>query len=99
MPAYMVIAAKIHDRDAFRSGYGQAAAALVKKFGGEYIVLAPGAELLEGALEGYTSMAISRWPDKAAARAFWDSEEYAQVKKLREGQADVEVMLVEMPDA
>ncbi len=98
MAAYMIVAAKIHDRDKFRSGYGSAAAALVHKFGGEYLVLAPGAELLEGSLEGYTSIAISKWPDRASARAFWDSAEYAEVKKLREGLADVEVQLVEMPD-
>ncbi len=95
MAAYMVIAAKIHDREAFKSGYGQAAAALVAKFGGEYVVLGPGADLLEGTLEGYTSIAISKWPDKATAQAFWDSPEYAEVKKLRDGLADVEVLLVE----
>ncbi len=97
MAAYMIIAAKIHDRDGFKAGYGAAAAALVKKFGGEYLVLGPGAELLEGTLEGYSSVAISKWPDRATARAFWDSDEYAEVKKLREGMADVEVLLVEVP--
>ena len=97
MAAYMLIAAKITDRDAFRSGYGKAAAALVAKYGGEYLVLAPGAELLEGTLEGYSSVALSKWPDKATALAFWNSAEYAEAKKLREGLADVEVILVEAP--
>lgn len=97
MAAYMLIAAKIGDRDAFRSGYGRAAAELVAKYGGEYLVLAPGAELLEGTLEGYSSVAISKWPDKATALAFWNSAEYAEAKKLREGFADVEVILVEAP--
>lgn len=97
MAAYMLIAAKISDRDAFKTGYGQAAAKLVGQFGGEYLVLAPGAELLEGSLDGYTSIAISKWPDKAAAKAFWNSSEYDEVKKLREGLADVEVLLVEAP--
>ncbi|MEM6575099.1 MAG: DUF1330 domain-containing protein [Pseudomonadota bacterium] len=97
MPAYMIIAAKIHDRDGFKAGYGAAAAALVKQFGGEYLVLGPGAELLEGTLEGYTSIAVSKWPDRATAKAFWESDEYAEVKKLREGMADVEVLLVDTP--
>lgn len=97
MAAYMLIAAKISDRDAFKSGYGQAAAKLVSQFGGEYLVLAPGAELLEGSLDGYTSIAISKWPDKAAAKAFWNSSEYDEVKKLREGLSEVEVLLVEAP--
>jgi len=79
MAAYMIIAAKIHDRDKFRAGYGSAAAALVKQFGGEYLLVGPGAELLEGSLEGYTSIAISKWPDGDTAKAFWDSYEYAKV--------------------
>lgn len=97
MPAFMIIAAKINDREQFKSGYGQAAAKLVAKGGGEYVVLAPGATLLEGTLEGYTSVAISKWPSREAAQAFWDSEEYAEVKKLREGLADCQVLLVDTP--
>ncbi len=94
MAAYMLIAARISDREKFKDGYGQAAAALVAECGGSYIVLAPGAELLEGTLEGYTSVAISQWPDRATAKAFWDSPQYAEIKKLRDGIADVQVLLV-----
>lgn len=95
MTAFMMIACKIHDRDRFRAGYGQAVAPLVAQYGGEYLIVAPGAELLEGTLEGYASVAISKWPDKASAKKFWDSPEYAEVKKLREGIAEAEVLLVE----
>ena len=97
MAAYMMIACKIADREKFIAGYGQAVPPLVKKYGGEYIVVAPGAELLEGTLEGYTSVAISKWPDKGAAKRFWNSPEYAEAKKLRDGIADVQVLLVEAP--
>ncbi len=97
MPAYMIIAAKINDRDKFRNQYGQAAAKLVAKCGGEYIVLAPGATVLEGSLDGYSSIAISKWPNREMAQAFWDSNEYAEVKKLREGLADCQVLLVDTP--
>ncbi len=95
MPAYMIIAAKITDRENFIAGYGQEAAKLVTKFGGEYLFVAPGATLLEGSLEGYSSVALSKWNSRADAEAFWNSDEYAEVKKLREGMAEVEVMLVE----
>lgn len=97
MPAYMVIACKIHDREKFVSGYGAAVPEIVKQYGGEYLIVAPGAELLEGTLEGYASIAISKWESKDAARKFWNSAEYAEVKKLREGLADAEVMIVEAP--
>lgn len=97
MSAYMMIMAKITDREKFVAGYGNAAAKLVAQFGGEYEFVLPGATLLEGCLEGYTSVALSKWPSRDAAMAFWNSAEYAEVKKLRDGIADVEVLLVDKP--
>lgn len=97
MPAYMIVTAKIHDRDKFIAGYGAAAGALVDKFGGKYVLRGPDADLLEGEFGGGASMVISEWPDKDAAKKFWDSPEYEEVKKLREGLADVQVLLIESP--
>ena len=95
MPAYMIISAKISDRDAFINRYGKAAAALVAQFGGRYVLRAPGVELLEGEFGNGASVVISEWPDKQAARTFWNSPEYAEVKKLRDGLAQCQVLLVE----
>jgi uncharacterized protein (DUF1330 family) len=97
MPAYMIIAAKIADRDSFINGYGKAAAVLVAQFGGQYVLRAPGAEMLEGSFGDGASVVISLWPDKDAARRFWNSPEYGEVKKLREGVADCQVLLIETP--
>ena len=98
MTAYMIVTAQIHDRDAFISGYGPAAAALIQQFGGEYLLRGPGAELLEGDWGDGASMVLSKWPDREAVRRFWNSPEYAEVKKLREGLADVQVLLIDGPD-
>ena len=95
MTAYIIVTAKIADRDAFISGYGMAAAKLVEQFGGRYVLRGPGAELLEGGFGDCASMVISEWPDKDAAKAFWNSPEYAEAKKLREGIADCQVLLIE----
>lgn len=97
MAAYMVVLADIHDRDAFISGYASKAAALVDQFGGRYVLRAPGGTLLEGTVAENQSLVISEWPDRDAALAFWNSDEYAQVKTLREGVADCQVVLVEAP--
>lgn len=101
MPAYMIVTAKIADRDAFIAGYGVAAAALVEKFGGQYVLRGPGAQMLEGDVGatdwGGASMVISQWPTKDAALAFWNSPEYAEARKLREGLADCQVLLIEAP--
>jgi uncharacterized protein (DUF1330 family) len=97
MPAYMIVTAKIADRDAFIFGYGAAAAKLVEKFGGKYVLRGPGAELLEGDFGDGASMVISEWPDKDTAKRFWNSPEYMEAKKLREGIAHCQVLLIEAP--
>ena len=97
MPAYMIVTAKIADREAFIGGYGAAAAKLVAQFGGRYVLRGPGVTLLEGTFGEGASMVISEWPDRAAAEAFWHSPEYAEAKKLRAGAADCQVLLIEAP--
>ena len=97
MPAYMIVVAHITDRDKFIGGYAPAAAELVSRFGGRYVLRAPGAEVLEGEIGPNRSVVVSEWPDKAAALRFWNSPEYQQVKQLREGACTAEVLLVEAP--
>jgi uncharacterized protein (DUF1330 family) len=97
MAAYMIVTAKIANREKFIQGYGAAAAALVEQFGGRYVLRGPGAELLEGDWGDGASMVISEWPDKETAKRFWNSPEYAAAKKLREGAAEVQVLLIEAP--
>ncbi len=97
MTAYMIITAIIKDRDAFIQGYSKATAPLVARFGGHYVMRAPDALLLEGDFGHGGSMAISEWPDKESALAFWNSPEYAEAKKLREGLAEVQVLLIQAP--
>lgn len=99
MPAYMIVTCNIRDRERFINGYGAVAAKLVEQHGGRYLLRAPGAELLEGEIGasdfGGASMVISQWPDKAAVHRFWNSPEYAEARKLREGIATCQVLLVE----
>lgn len=95
MPAYMIVIAKISDRQRFIAEYGAVAGDLVVRFGGRYVLRGPGAELLEGGFGDGASMVISEWPDKAAARRFWNSPEYQAAKALRGGLADCQVLLIE----
>lgn len=94
MTAWLVITARIHDREAFINGYGPAAAKLMDQFGGRYVIRAPGAAVLEGDGVDGASVVVSEWASRTSAMAFWTSPEYAEVKKLREGLADVQVILV-----
>ena len=95
MTAWLVVTAHVRDRPAFIAGYAPAAAALTERFGGRYLVRAPGALQLEGTGDDGASVVISQWPDKAAALAFWNSPDYAEIKSLRTGIADVSVLLVD----
>jgi len=95
--AYMIIAATISDRDQFLKGYSKATAPLVEKFGGRYIMRAPGGKLFEGNWGEGASIAISEWPDQASIDAFWNSPEYQEAKKLREDISDVQVIVITAP--
>ncbi len=97
MAAYMIVFANIRDRQRFLTEYGAPAAALIAQHGGEYLVRAPGVESLEGGLFDGASAVISRWPDKAAIRRFWDSPDYQALKAARQDLAEAHVMIVEQP--
>ncbi len=97
---YMVILAKFTDRDRFMSTYAQVVPPLVERFGGRYVLMGQGVEVLEGAWgedgDG-GSMLISEWPDKEAVHAFWNSAEYKEAKKLRQGTGTFQVVVIEAP--
>ncbi len=38
---------------------------------------------------------LIEFPDAGAARAWWESEEYAPLKELRRGASDTNIVLVE----
>ena len=97
MAAYMIVFAKIHDRDRFIKEYGAPTAQLIERFGGQYLVRAPGVTTLEGGLFEGTSAVISKWPDRAALDAFYTSPDYAPLKAAREQISDVNIMVVEDP--
>ena len=98
MSAYLVVQASLTDPVKFRD-YTAQVPALIKRFGGRYIVLGGEQEAIESTLPPFRTV-ISEWPDRAAALAFWHSPEYTAAKKLREGTGSFTVSLVDgMPVA
>ncbi len=95
---YMIVLAAFSDRDRFLAHYQPAVAPLIEAFGGRYIMLGRGLQTLEGAFPSGGSSVISLWPDRAAALKFWNSSEYAEVKKLRDGTGDFQVVLIDAPE-
>jgi uncharacterized protein (DUF1330 family) len=86
MPAYMLSIIQVTRPDANFKLYIERAAALSAKFGGEYVIRGKPAAVYEGkAFEG-KSVVVSRFPDMAQLKAFYEGEEYQQqLKPLRAG--------------
>ena len=97
LKCYMIVIAEITDRQKFLDGYGREVPKLVERFGGRYLVKGGGGEFVEGGWCDSPSALVSQWPDKATALAFWNSPEYQQAKKLREGTGRFQVTLIEAP--
>lgn len=93
MPAYLVIKAKVTDPARF-APYAAQAAALLERFGGQYLVRGGSQQRLEGEDDGMR-VVVSRFPDRAAALAFWNSPEYTECKAIRAATGVFEVSLVE----
>jgi uncharacterized protein (DUF1330 family) len=92
---YMIVIAELTDRARFLSGYAQVVPPLVAKFGGRYLLTGSGGEFLEGGWCERASALVSEWPSRQAALTFWNSPEYAEAKKLREGTGTFQVLLID----
>ena len=94
MGAFMFIHADITDPEQFLE-YAKLAPALIEKFGGRYRSMRGEVEQLEGKPDN-RKIVVSEWPSMDAAREFWNSAEYDELKKLREGAAEIDVHLIEI---
>ena len=98
MTAYMFIKTKVTDREQYLK-YVQAAQPLAARHGRKFLVFSRPVEALAGEAEtiadGDYYMMVSEWPSVEAARSFWTSDEYVEVRKLREAAGEVTVVLAE----
>lgn len=90
--AYMIVQGKGYAAQDL-GPYAAALPPIYAKYGGRYVAFETDIDVAEGDSD-YQAIIISAWPDKAAARAFWDSPEYAEAIKLREGIGEFDVVIV-----
>ena len=96
--AYIVVESKVTDPEQFRK-YMAAAPAIVKDFGGEYLVRGGRIDVLEGDWQP-PRLTVLRYPSFEAARTMYDSPAYVEVRKLRAGATALfNMILVEGVDA
>jgi uncharacterized protein (DUF1330 family) len=96
MPAYIIVETDISDPEQYER-YKAASPGAVAAGGGRFIVRGGELAVLEGDWEP-SRLVVLEFDDLDAAKAFYESEEYAAARKLREGAATLRMVAVEGVD-
>ena len=93
MSAYVVVDVEVTDPAGFEE-YRSQVPASIARYGGRYIVRGGQTRTLEGSWAP-KRVVILEFPDRAAAKAWWSSQEYAAAKALRQRCARTEIIVVD----
>ena len=93
MPAYIIIETDVHDPDQYER-YKEATPGTVAAAGGRFVVRGGEVAVLEGEWRP-KRLVLLEFDDLEAAKRFYVSPEYQEVKRLREGAADLNMVAVE----
>jgi uncharacterized protein (DUF1330 family) len=94
MPAYVLADVReVRDLDALIE-YRRRNTDAVANHGGRFLIRGGDCELLEGDWPTQRIVLIE-FPDADAARAWWESDEYAPLKAMRREASDTNIVLVE----
>ena len=85
MAVYQVALVKVTKRTPGFMEYVKKSEALLAKYGAEYVVRGPANTILEGDYLNGRAVIVSKWPSIEKAKEFWNSEDYKNVKVLRDG--------------
>ncbi len=97
MAGYVVVQVIVHDPDGFAK-YRAMVPPTLAAYGGRYLVRAGEYECLEGQWDP-KRLVIIRFDDVDKAKAWWNSEEYAPAKQLREQTTESKLIIVEGVEA
>lgn len=93
MTAYVIAMVEVTDPERYRD-YMAATPAAVAAAGGRFIVRGGNPEAFEGTLER-SRIVVLEFPDRAAARAFYDSPAYQAAREKRLGAAEFTMIVVD----
>jgi uncharacterized protein (DUF1330 family) len=94
MPAYVIADVRDASDAEALAEYRRRNTEAVTRHGGRFVVRGGEVELLEGEWDS-RRIVVMEFPDMAAARAWWTSDEYEAIKPLRRGASDTNIILVE----
>jgi uncharacterized protein (DUF1330 family) len=92
MPAYVIADVKVKDPEQYKH-YMALSPGAITAAGGEFLVRGGRHEVLEGQWQP-TRMVVAKFPDYAAARAFYDSALYLEARAKRKGATEYFNMVV-----
>jgi uncharacterized protein (DUF1330 family) len=93
MPAYIIVQISVRDAKEYEE-YKLMTPASLENYGGKFIVRGGQTETLEGSWQP-GRLVVLQFPTAQKARDWWNSEEYAPAKKLRQRVASTEMILVQ----
>ena len=93
MPAYLIARVQVTDWDRYRE-YTKLTPGAIAEFGGKFIVRGGQTLTLEGPPETGRIVVIE-FPSFDEAKAFYESETYQRARKIREGAATGQFILVD----
>ena len=93
MAAYVVVDVVVKDSVRY-DDYRKRVMATLEPYDGKFLVRGGSVETLEGTWKPQRLVVIE-FPDAAAARAWWNSEAYAEPKAIRQSASHTEMILVE----
>ncbi|HEY6886858.1 MAG TPA: DUF1330 domain-containing protein [Solirubrobacter sp.] len=93
MPAYVIAETDVHDATQYER-YKAAAPDTIAAYGGRYVARGGELSVLEGEWDP-PRLVILEFDDLAAAKRWYESPEYREVRKLREGAATMRLVAVE----
>ena len=93
MPAYVIVETEIHDPEQYAL-YQAATPDAVHAGGGRFVVRGGELAVLEGNWDP-TRLVVLEFPDLEAAKRWYESPQYQEARRLREGAADLRMVAVQ----
>lgn len=93
MPAYVIARVNVSDPEQYAK-YKLLTPEAIESSGGKFIVRGGDHEMLEGPADD-RRIVVLEFATTEAARAFYDSPAYTHARQVREGAAEMEMVLVE----
>jgi uncharacterized protein (DUF1330 family) len=93
MPAYVIVETEVHDAAQYEH-YKAAAPPSIAAYGGRYLARGGELSVLEGEWDP-ARLVVLEFEDLAAAKRWYESPEYGEARKLREGAATFRMVAVQ----